>query len=126
MIAFNVASSGLYAGTMRMNAIASNVANAGNTGAIGDSGNYRPVDTVQSAQAGGGVASGYATRDPAEVQQYDPNSVSADGDGMIAAPNVDLVSEGVAQLETLLTYKANVSVVRASDAMDRTTIDLTA
>jgi flagellar basal-body rod protein FlgC len=126
-----IARSGLAASMMRLNASASNVANADSVGSTAGGGAggqaaYGPIDVVQSAPAGGGVAATYARRQPATVTRYDPGSIAADGAGLVAAPNVDLIDERLGQVEAGDAFAANVAVLRDAGAMTKNIIDLLA
>ena len=48
---------------------------------------------------------------------YDPQSPYADGQGLVAQPNVDPVQETVNQIGALNAFKANVDVLKVSDEM---------
>lgn len=138
--AISSASSGLLASAARLGASASNIANAGTTGPVpatppsqplastpGSPQVYQPVDVVQVSLESGarsaGVAVSYRPRLPAYVEQYDPSAPFANGDGMVAAPNVDLAREAVGLVEGSLLFKANLAVLRAADAMTRSVLD---
>lgn len=131
----STARSGLLASGARLNAAASNVANAGVTGPLlstrlpqpaaseGSPRVYQPVDVIlRSIGDGGastGVAAGYRPRLPADVRRYDPSAPFADLDGLVAAPDVDLAAEAVSLMEAALSFKANLAVLRAADEMTR-------
>jgi flagellar basal-body rod protein FlgC len=128
----SIAASGLRASMVRLTGSASNVANARTTGTPEAGATaprnpvYRPVDTVQRETAGGGTAADYRPRVPAFVPEYDPTSPNADANGMVAAPNVELVSEAVSQIEASLSFQANLAVFRAAARMQDSLLDLTA
>lgn len=137
MLALNIARSGLTASMMRLNASASNVASSDSVGAIAATSStasatntdakpaaYQPVTVEQHALADGGVATVYARVQPASVPRYDPSSSAADGSGMVAAPNVDLVDESVQQLQARSDFRANVAVIRTADQMQQRLVDL--
>jgi flagellar basal-body rod protein FlgC len=133
MNAMSIARSGLAADMMRLAASAANVANAdsvGSTKATGAGADgrsaYAPVDVAQAPIAGGGVTATYSRRQPASTPRYDPGSTSADGDGLVAAPNVDLIDERVGQLEAGIAFGADLAALRGANAMSRTAIDLLA
>lgn len=134
MIGMDIARSGLTASMMRLNASASNVANAdsvGSTAAKAASANpgqapYQPLTVNQQAMTTGGVATTYAKVQPGSVLRYEPSSSLADAQGMVAAPNVDLVDETVQQIVAQSDFQANIAVVRVGDEMEKSTIDLLA
>ncbi|MDB5671938.1 MAG: putative flagellar basal-body rod protein FlgC-like [Alphaproteobacteria bacterium] len=130
MNAIGIALSGVQASVVRLDASASNIANLNSIGTLGAGqvGNapYQPVEVSQWSVAGGGVATLAGTRRPSTFPLYDPSSMSADESGMMASPDVDLVSETAAQIEALCAYRANLSVIRTADQMEGSLLDLTA
>jgi flagellar basal-body rod protein FlgC len=140
MNALTIAASGLQASVARLDASASNIANASTIGTpVGSAssfssvtapksgtGSYRPVDIRQSAAPGGGVATLAGLRQPSSFPLYDPSSPSADASAMVAAPNVDPASEIVDQIQAAQAYKSNLSVIRTADAMEGALLDLSA
>ena len=136
MTAITTALSGMRASMMRLNASASNIANANTTGPVpptppsepvtGSPGRpsvYQPVSTVQSSLADGGVATTYAPVTPSYIQRYDPSLSFANGDGLIAAPNVELTDDLADQVDAALSFKANLAVVQTADEMMRSTLE---
>jgi len=79
---------------------------------------YRPLRVhLSSAGEGGGV---YATVTPDENGYsviYDPQSIFANEDGMIAIPKVDLAEEAVNVLMTKSAFKANLSIIKVEEEM---------
>lgn len=120
---------GLQAASLRLSASASNVANVRTTGALpaepgGRSGAYTPVDVVQTATEGGGVSARLAERLPAYSPSYEPSSPIANADGLVAAPNVDLVGEVTSQIMATAAFEANAAAMRAAREMARTVLDI--
>ncbi|CAK0778684.1 flagellar basal-body rod protein FlgC [uncultured Gammaproteobacteria bacterium] len=146
--AINTAASGALAASMRLNASASNVANARTTGPLpkggvgasananeaGNSGRpYTPLQTVQSslAQDGGGsngqtggVRASYKPLSQPFVAEYQPDSQDANDQGLVATPNVDLMQETVQQKQGLQSYKANMAMIKAADQTQREAINM--
>jgi len=132
-IALTTALSGLTAATRRLEASASNTANARTTGPLPvegasartpESGRpYVPVQAVDSALATGGVRSSLVAMDPGLYAEYQPDSPDANAEGMIAAPAVDPGAEATQQILARAGYKANAAVVRATDGMLRDILD---
>ena len=128
--------SGMRAAAAQAQASASNIANAMTTGAVPGSATakgsavYQPESVVQYDIGNGNEAGevGYrVTRDPsAYTQSYDPNSVSANAEGMVATPRVDLGAEMVKITEARLQYAMATRVVRAAANMQRAAIDMVA
>jgi flagellar basal-body rod protein FlgC len=130
-----IASSGLNAASLRLQVSASNVANAGSTGALpnangtvpaGSPQAYAPLEVVQSASVGGGVQTSVTTVTPSTTAVFDPQASFANQDGLVAAPNVDLASEFVGQLLASYSYAANAIVLKADDRMTQSLLDITA
>lgn len=140
-----IAGSGMTAQARRLAAGADNIANARSTGALpgtaagagagaADADAPRPYAPVSSGQAavtgpdgqGMGTRAVFRATQPAFVPEFSPDSPFADGDGMVAAPNVDLVGETVAMTQGLDAYKANLRVFEAADELTREALNLTA
>jgi flagellar basal-body rod protein FlgC len=128
MNGMSIARSGLEASMLRLTASASNIANAQSTGAVPGSGSgsaaYQPVRAALSPSVGGGVQGRLVATDPAYRLTYDPASVHANADGMIAAPNVDVTDELVEQLSAKLAFEANLKVIAAASELERRSLDL--
>ena len=130
-----IALSGLNAASLRLQVSASNVANAGSTGALpnangtvpaGSPQAYAPLEVVQSASVGGGVQTSVTTVTPSTTAVFDPQASFANQDGLVAAPNVDLASEFVGQLLASYSYAANATVLKTDDRMTQSLLDITA
>lgn len=132
----DVAVTGMAAQTRRIEASASNVANARSRGALPDAAGtvpegqpavYRPVTVAQSALHGGeplaGTRAVFTPITPAYHPEHEPDAPYADGAGLVAAPNVDPAGETVAQRAALRTYAANAAVVRTADDMLEALLD---
>ncbi len=135
--------SGLDAARKRLEVSAANVANADSEGALPDtdgawvsaSGSasgapqpYTPLGVSQRPLASGGTTAtiGAATTDPvdpATVRRYAPDASYASREGMVASPNVDLVSEGINQIAAARAYEANAQVMRVALDLERETLD---
>ena len=132
--AITIGLSGMQAATARLNATASNIANARTIGVLpGSSGSgpaaYRPIDAVQKDIGTDGVPSGvsssYAPRTSGISAVYDPDSPNADAGGMIGAPNIDLASELVSSLVAKYDFMASASVVKVASDMQKALLDKT-
>lgn len=128
MDAIGTALSGLRASMLRLDASANNIANVNSTGPTSASANqsgtqvYQPLAVRQSPLQNGGVSAQVVRSGKPAVAAYDPASPYADAQGMIATPDVDLVSEMIDQLTAKLTYDANLSVVKTADEMQQSLI----
>jgi flagellar basal-body rod protein FlgC len=124
--------SGLTASSMWMDAIASNIANARDEGPIapasGSTPLYQPVTAAFTslANGNGGVAANIVTQLPSCNIVYDPSAQSANVQGLVAKPNVDLATQFVDQLMATTAYRANIAVVKTADKMMQATLDMIA
>ncbi len=138
-VALNTALSGLTAATRRLDASASNTANARTTGPLPAGGDlaavratppsgspYVPVQASDTAQLTGGVRASLAPMSPALYAEYQPDSPDADARGLVAAPNVDLARETVQQMTAGAAYKANAKVAQTADEMLKSVFDMKA
>lgn len=128
--ALSIALSGLKAQNQRLAATASNIANASTTGTVPGADSsapastvYRPLTVNLTSQAGGGVSATTTADESGYSIVYDPSSPHADGEGRIAAPNVDFIKEMVGLLETKAAYKANLAILRTQDEMTGELLD---
>jgi len=124
----NNAVSGLNAASQRLQAAASNIANAKDTAPLapqpGQPQPYQPVETVQSTRPGGGTVATYRPVTPASQAVYDPSSPFADANGLVAQPNVDIAQELVQTIIAKEAYEANAKVVEAAQKQQQATLDL--
>jgi len=112
--AIGIALTGLNAASKRVEASASNIANATTAGSLTDLANppYTPV-TVQSRAQGetGGVLSDIVPRNNPISTAYAPNSPFADENGLAGVPNVDYAEEIVNLKLAEISYKANINTI---------------
>lgn len=114
--AISIALSGLNSATLRLNASASNIANAFTSGSVeeGEQAPYTPLDTTSKTGAVGGVQTQIVPRDNPFAAAYAPNSPFANEDGIIGVPNVDLAEEIVNMKLAEISYKANLNTIKVS------------
>ena len=119
--ALDVSASGLVAERIRLNAIASNIANAFTTRDTAGAANpYRrrvAVFRVGMPQTpdGGGVRVEQVVEDPSPLPlKYMPGHPDANAEGYVRMPNVDLTVEYVDALEATRAYEANVAAMEAT------------
>jgi flagellar basal-body rod protein FlgC len=117
--AMTIAASGMTAAMASLTASASNVANANAAGAVPGSSPaqpaaYQPAVVVETSMAGGGV-SATVTRSSGTLLSYDPTAPFANGQGMVAVPNVDFATEAVNQLSASMAFQANLKVFEAAN-----------
>ena len=138
--AMEITASGLNAERSRMNALASNLANARTTRTEAG-GPYKRLDPVFQAVP---VASkfGETMNDPVarvastvEVkgiqedqsppqQVYDPNHPDADANGYVSLPNVNVVQEMVNMITASRAYEAGVTVMQTVKGMARSALSI--
>jgi len=126
---FDIASSAMSAQSQRMNATASNLANADSvSGPNGEA--YRARQVMFESQAAGaagigGVRVSEVIEDPSPMrQEYRPEHPLADDDGYVAMPNVDPVGEMVNMISASRSYQANVEVMNTSKQLMLKTLTL--
>lgn len=129
---FDIASSGMYAQRIRMNVIASNLANA-NTTRTPEGGPYRRKDVVfipenniyynMGLPVGVKVGAIVDSKKPFRMV-YDPDHPDADSNGYVKYPNVDVVEEMVNMMSAVRSYEANVTVFNGAKDMVLKAIDV--
>ncbi|EJM95442.1 flagellar basal body rod protein FlgC [Herbaspirillum sp. YR522] len=119
---FNVAGSAMSAQSQRLNATASNIANADS--ATGPDGTpYKAKQVVfQSIPIGGIKDSGVSVAAVVEDQAppklvYDPKHPMADANGYVAMPNVNPVEEMVNMISASRSYQTNVETMNTAKSM---------
>lgn len=122
--ALRIATSGMQAAQLRLQASAQNIANVGSVGSLPNAVGaeqrrepYTPVTVTQSSVEGGSVRAELQKVEEPFVETYSPSSVFADRRGMVAAPNVDLAKEMTDVGAAEMSFKANAMVVRAAYQM---------
>ena len=121
----DIASTGMAAQRLRVQLIASNVANSETT-RTREGGPYRRRDAVFQSQdlgfsgalasAGVRVASIQTSQEPF-LTRYEPGHPDANSDGVVNYPNINPVEEMVNLTEASRSYEANIAVVRSAKAM---------
>jgi flagellar basal-body rod protein FlgC len=119
-----IAQSGIAAATLKLNASASNLVNAGDTSAIG-SGGYQPseVDDSPAPNGGGVIAQAVTVKSPA-LLVYDPASAAANAHGLAEAPEIDPISQVSTMLAAGRAFAFSVKVLKAGDDEEQTLLDL--
>ncbi|MCP5328008.1 MAG: flagellar basal body rod protein FlgC [Steroidobacteraceae bacterium] len=135
---FDIAGSGMAAQSVRINTVASNLANANSVS--GDPGQVykarHPIfEAVRSAVSGapGAVTAeaGAAVRvrgitevEAPPLARYEPGNPLADANGYVYAPNVNVVEEMVDMISASRSYQNNVEVMNTSKEMLLATLRL--
>ena len=129
---YDIAGSAMHAQTIRLNTIASNIANA-ETPAATAGATYKPMQPVFAAayakQANQkGLASVQvldvvkAGGDP--IQRYEPNHPLANAQGYVHYPNVDVVSEMADMMSATRSFETNVEVLNSAKSMHQSLLRL--
>jgi flagellar basal-body rod protein FlgC len=122
--------SGLDAARRRLEVSAANVANVDSEGALpgptADASKpqpYAPLRVLQQPLLSGGTVTTIQPVDPAVAPRYAPEAPYAGPDGMVASPNVDLVTEGINRMTAVRAYEANARVIGVAVDLERETLD---
>lgn len=137
----NTSASALTANRLRLDTIASNIANAETTRASFVNGAWQPYkrkmvelspksgesfDNLLQAAVGNitGMSGSQGVRVTAIKEDetpfkrvYDPSHPDADKDGYVLMPNVDVMKEMVDMISASRSYEANVTVLNATKSM---------
>lgn len=129
---FDISGSGMAAQSLRLNTVASNLANANSVS--GDPNTvYRARQPVFEAvrNALGGDGSGAAVRvrgitesDAPALARYEPGNPLANAEGYVFAPNVNVVEQMVDMISASRSFQSNVEVMNASKEMLLSTLRL--
>jgi flagellar basal-body rod protein FlgC len=129
---FDIAGSGMAAQSVRLNTVASNLANANSVS--GDPNTvykarhpvFEAVRSALSANDPGAAVkvSGVMESNAPAVQRYEPGNPLADASGYVYAPNVNAVEEMVDMLSASRSYQNNVEVMNTSKEMLLATLRL--
>jgi flagellar basal-body rod protein FlgC len=128
---FNIAGSAMTAQSQRLNAVASNLANADSaTSSTGQP--YRAKQVVFSATPLGGSGSGSAgvkvagvIEDPSPMRMmFDPKHPLANAQGYVAMPNVNVVEEMVNMISASRSYQNNADMMNTAKTLLMKTLTL--
>ena len=126
---FTVAGSAMSAQAKRLNATASNIANADS--ATGPDGTpYKAKQVVFSAVPVNGMANSGVKVDRVVEDQsppklvYDPKHPMADANGYVAMPNVNPVEEMVNMISASRSYQTNVETMNAAKTLIQKTLTI--
>jgi flagellar basal-body rod protein FlgC len=123
---FDIAGRAMSAQLVRLNATASNMANAGNvTGTAGEA--YRAIKPVfESVTDTPGVSTvkvkNVVTTNAEPTKRYDPNHPLADANGNVWEAAVDGNAELIDMIETARMYQNNVQVLNTAKSLMMETI----
>ena len=124
-----VSATGLEAQKIRMNVIASNIANSNST-RTPEGGPYKRKDVLFESylydQSSVGVNVSKIVEDPGPFKKvYQPGHPDADKDGYVNYPNVDSISEMVNLISATHAYEANLTLISSFKDMYNKTLAIT-
>ena len=128
----DIAGSGMSAQNLRLNLVASNMANADSVSSSIEE-TYKSRQPVFRAvmnqmnpdEPAVGVRMAGVVESEAPLQkEYAPNHPMADAEGYIFRPNVNLVEEMANMISASRSYQSNVEVVNAARTMATKTLEL--
>jgi flagellar basal-body rod protein FlgC len=135
-----ISASGLAAQRKRMDAIASNIANAQTT-KTAEGGPYRPKEVVFGSEParrsfseilegeiGETTQTVHATEvvsvDTPPILKYEPHHPDANSDGYVAYPNINVMKEMANMISASRAYEANMSAIGISKQMAMKALDI--
>jgi flagellar basal-body rod protein FlgC len=129
----SILSKGMSAQRVRVNLVASNLANA-NTTKTEEGGAYKRKDPIFQAIdiSGDDTNQGLSSVEVSEISTdeapgpkvYDPDHPDADAEGMVEMPNVNVVEEMVNMMTAQRSFEANVQAFATLRDMSQRAIDL--
>ncbi len=128
---FDVAGSALAAQSVRLNTVASNLANANNVS--GDPTTvYRPLEPVFSTlpvdpanpTLAGVQVNGVEQGNAPPIKRYEPGNPLADSQGYVYAPDIDPVAQMANMISASRAYQADVEVLNTAKDLALATLGL--
>lgn len=125
MSSIDISASGLSAQRLRLDLIASNLANAETTRTAAG-GPYKRLQAIFEAdQEKGSVRVTEVIEDPRDLRTiFQPGHPDANAQGYVQMPNVNPVEEMVDMISASRSYEANVTALNASKAMTRKALEI--
>jgi len=129
---FKVSASALEAQRIRMNTIASNMANAHSTKTV-EGGPYVkkevvfmtvPINSDKSEGLEGVRVAGIVENPEPPIVVYDPGHPDADENGYVSMPNINVIEEMVNMMMALRAYEANVKAFNISKGMFQKALEI--
>jgi len=127
---FDVAGSAMQAQAVRLNTVASNLANANTVAGTPDAA-YRAKQPVFVAEPladtpdlAGVRVSEVRESQAAAVRRYDPGNPLADAQGYVYAPDIDPVAQIVDMISASRSYQANVEVFNSAKELAVATLNM--
>lgn len=127
---FDVAGSALSAQSVRLNTIASNLANADSAATTANAA-YKPIEPMFAAvplrdQPGLTAVNvtGVEPVDKPAIKRYEPGHPLADAEGYVYSPDVDPVAQLVNMISASRGYQANVEVLNTARELALATLTI--
>ncbi len=123
-----ISATALEAQKIRLNVIASNIANASST-QTPQGGPYRRKDVVFKTHMYDDNSSGVDVQQVVEDQSpfrsvYDPSHPDADKNGYVSYPNINVLTEMVNLMTAQRAYEANLTMISSYKDMFNRTVDI--
>jgi flagellar basal-body rod protein FlgC len=127
---FDIAGSALSAQSVRLNTVASNLANAD---AVGSDPNsvykarepvFKAAPELSGQQTPGVRVLGIVENQAPAEKRYEPGNPLADGNGYVYAPNVNSVEQMVDMISASRSYQSDVDVMNTSKELALKTLSL--
>ncbi|MEN3028491.1 MAG: flagellar basal body rod protein FlgC [Aquificaceae bacterium] len=128
---FDISASGMRAQRIRMNTLASNLANFESYRVTGEP--FRKLEPIfEAVETPEGVQKGYVPVRVREIREseepfrlvFDPTNPRADGEGFVRYPNVELVKEMADMISAMRSYEANLNAFRTTRELAQRTLEL--
>lgn len=127
---FDVAGSALQAQSVRLNTIASNLANADSIASSPEA-VYKPIEPIFQARRLNQEGSLTAVQvkeitqsDAPPIKRYEPSHPMADADGYVYAPDVDPVAQMVNLISASRGYQAGVEMLNTAKELALATLTM--
>lgn len=129
---FDIAGSGMAAESVRLNTVASNIANANSVASSADK-VYKPrqvvFEEVRRQTREVEAASAVRVKDVVEadveaLMRYEPSNPMADANGYVYAPNISAVDQMVDMIAASRSYQNNIEVMNTSRELMLATLRL--
>jgi flagellar basal-body rod protein FlgC len=127
----DISATGMHVQTVRLNTIASNMANVDSISSNSDE-TYRSKQPVfktilneeTGRPAGGVMIDDIVESEAPAIMEYSPNHPMADEDGYIFRPNVNVVEEMANMMDASRTYETNIEVMNTTKQILLKTIQM--
>jgi flagellar basal-body rod protein FlgC len=127
---FDIAGSALSAQSVRLNTVASNLANADSV--TGDPNSvykarlpvFKAAPVAGSKDAAGVQVLGVVENQSAAAKRFEPGNPVADADGYVYAPNVNVVEEMTNMISASRSYQNNVDIMNTAKDLAIKTLSL--